>query len=375
MRKSVSFLMAAGAAILGANAQAAVLYSLSDLGAGTAHAINAAGQVAGDAQTQDGARAFRYSNGAVSNFGTLGGQDSFGRGILDSGVVIGSSTLANGLVHGFQSAGGSSNSITDLCTASLCERSFSATDGNDDFFKSISAASAPGQNEAGYLFSNYVRIGTEPGAAIAINRNNVIAGVLGGQAFFSDLAGGPILRIGTLGGATSFADDLNDMSAIVGRSDIADGSQRAFVYSNGVMTNLGALGTSGLGATFSAALGINNLGLIVGESTYAGSDFNDTHAVLWQNGVATDLNSLIDPAAGFVLAGAHGINDNGQIVGYGYLASDILRVNRRAFLLSPQVAAAVPAPASWALLIAGFGMVGAGMRRSRHTAARPSAIG
>ena len=39
------------------------------------------------------------------------------------------------------------------------------------------------------------------------------------------------------------------------------------------------------------------------------------HAFVYQNGQATDLNSLIAPGSGLVLLNATGINDNGVIVG------------------------------------------------------------
>ena len=67
-----------------------VLYSVTDLGSlgpyltiGTG--INNAGQVTGLSDISTGAyRAFLYSNGKMTYFGTLGG-DSFGKGINNAG--------------------------------------------------------------------------------------------------------------------------------------------------------------------------------------------------------------------------------------------------------------------------------------------------
>jgi probable HAF family extracellular repeat protein len=81
-------------------------------------------------------------------------------------------------------------------------------------------------------------------------------------------------------------------------------NQFAFLYSNGVTTNLGALLP---GRLSSGAWGINNLGQVVGSDYDA--DYI-SHSFLYSNGVMTDLStSACDP---FI---AVGINDAGQIVG------------------------------------------------------------
>jgi len=69
-----------------------------------------------------------------------------------------------------------------------------------------------------------------------------------------------------------------------------------------------------------------------------------------------DLNDLVDPvsAAGWHLDIALGINDAGQIVGYGLLDG-----NLRGFLLSALLP--VPEPSTWALMF--LGLAGHGLRR------------
>ena len=68
----------------------------------------------------------------------------------------------------------------------------------------------------------------------------------------------------------------------------------------------------------SAALAINNRGQITGVSEDANGDMR---AFLWQNGVMTDLNSLIDPNSPLYLLHGYGINSSGEIVGFAYVWS------------------------------------------------------
>jgi probable HAF family extracellular repeat protein len=153
-------------------------------------------------------------------------------------------------------------------------------------------------------------------------------------------AGSGMTDLGTLGGASSRANGINDAGQIVGGSiKYVNEFPRtnAFIYAPGTgMTGLGTLG----GST-SEAYGINNLGQVVGYSTLTNSHF---HAFLYSGGAMEDLNSLIDPASGWALSIATAINDVGQIVGTGLNGSG----QSEAFLLSP-----VPEPATLSLLAFG----------------------
>lgn len=64
------------------------------------------------------------------------------------------------------------------------------------------------------------------------------------------------------------------------------------------------------------------------EFTSAAKDM--TTAFLWENGVMRDLNGLIAPSNGWTLEEARGINDSGQIVGWGRHGG-----KEHAFLLTP----------------------------------------
>src|SRR5437870_351738 len=70
------------------------------------------------------------------------------------------------------------------------------------------------------------------------------------------------------------------------------------------------LGT--LGGSFSDAFGVNNRGEVVGFSTVSGDV--SLHAFLWQNGLLTDLGILGPPDA-LPSSIAVAINDAGEVVG------------------------------------------------------------
>jgi probable HAF family extracellular repeat protein len=144
--------------------------------------------------------------------------------------------------------------------------------------------------------------------------------------------------LGTLGGASAFAVGINAGGSVVGNSATATGANYAFLYTDGGgMIDLGTLP----GNTGSGAAGINALGVIVGGvSNAAGVQ----RAFVYRPGAGmADLNDLIGPGTGWTLIDARGINDAGQIVGTGVLASGS---GFRAYLLTP-----VPEPS--ALLLAG----------------------
>jgi probable HAF family extracellular repeat protein len=130
-------------------------------------------------------------------------------------------------------------------------------------------------------------------------------------------------------------------------------NDHAVVWSGGTITDLGSAGMDG-----AEAFGINNLGQVVG---YAWTGSAVTHAILWEDGAAIDLNSFLSASMvsqGWVLEHANGINDQGEIVGDAF---NIFTSTTQAFLL----ATAVPEADTYAMLLAGLGLVGWMSRRRK----------
>lgn len=121
-----------------------------------------------------------------------------------------------------------------------------------------------------------------------------------GVASAVDIPRFELVRIGTLGGAESMAYGVNDSGQVVGWSRDSSNAQKAFIWSNGILTPL--VGTS------ANALEINNLGQIAGEA-------ND-RAVIWQNGLIIDLGTT-----GIYSEPAIAINDAGQVTGWQHTSA------------------------------------------------------
>lgn len=199
--------------------------------------INTAGQIVGfAAEGTMPTLAWFYHNGSSTTLPTLGGVNAEAWGINDAGQVVGSADVDNTFTHACVWQNGNVHDLGALPGAQFSE-------------------------------------------AVAINASGVAVG-------FSTV-------VETEDG---FTGDFGD--------------RRAVVFKNGTVTNL----TPDVGFFNDAvATAINAAGDIVG--------FRPEGAFIWHNGVGTNLNTLIPANSGVTLSSANGINDKGQIVATGNLTT------------------------------------------------------
>jgi probable HAF family extracellular repeat protein len=371
-----------GLALVGQHAAAQATYSVTDigvLGTGTisqAVAINNAGQVVGVSYTNgtNTPHAILYSNGSLTDLGTFsGGPSSYAAAINDSGTIVGIAQTPSGnitVAHGFSTTGGA---FTDLGTLAGGVQSDARGIASNGIIVGQVTLNGVGEGRAFYysggVMTNFGDPATSGGLTSNANGVAVVGGqtvvigftehVVGGNTIidaFTYTVGGGMTIIGNLGGSVantiSKANAISASGIVVGESslDQFNNIQHAFRYTlGGSMTDLGTLGGDS-----SHALAVNSAGVTVGDSELVSNDFTH-HAFSFVNGAMVDLNSVIPANSGWTLYGANGVNDLGQIVGYGAVNGEI-----HGFVLT-----AIPEPASWAALI-GAGAFGIAVYRKRR---------
>src|ERR1017187_8825559 len=121
-----------------------------------------------------------------------------------------------------------------------------------------------------------------------------------------------VTDLGSFGDYT-YATAINNTGQVVGYSGSL-AANRAFLWQNGKMTNLGTLSPQDV---HSYATGLNEDGLIVGSS-WAPSDAN-SRGFIWKNGAMTQLNVSLPAPNVQNGSAAAAVNEKGQVVGNNYL--------------------------------------------------------
>ncbi len=312
-------------------------YTITDIGTlggkdSVALSINDFGEVVGYSKTADGEiHAFRFFRDALFDLNTLGGKESYAYVITNSGILLGDSKTSDGRLLPFMSAPNSP--LFNL--------------GQQHMFSSARGANNAGQvvgfrvvtdehgqhHKRAYLYTTHrtIDLGTFGGKqsdAMAINEAGQVVGHLYTEYHDGHIRAvlyhsGKVLEIGTFGGNDSIGVAINTHGQVVGYAELPGGDQRAFIYAHGKIKNLGTLA----GGTQSFAYDIDERGRVVGASDAKDSPLR---AFIYNAGLMQDLNELIPAESGWLLTEAKGINESGQIVGYGFIDGE-----RRAFLLTP----------------------------------------
>jgi probable HAF family extracellular repeat protein len=275
--------------------------------------------------------AFRYFRGALFDLNTLGGKDSYAYVITNSGILLGDSRTSGGKYHPF--VGAPNSPLFDFGKTYRFSSARAANNAGQVVGFRLAADEHGQQRKVAYLYDTQrtIDLGTFGGKqsdAIAINDSGQVLGHVYTEyhdgykrAVLYD--GGATTELGTLGGQTSIGVAINNAGLVVGYAQLSGGEQRAFLYARGKMKNLGTLP----GGTQSFAYDIDERGRVVGSSDAKDSPLR---AFIFRDGSMLDLNTLIPPNSGWVLTEARGINEAGQIVGYGTRNG-----KQQAFLLTP----------------------------------------
>ena len=290
-------------------------------------------RLAGQEQPEDSKRLARYR---VIDLGTLGGTFSDALGINDKGWVDGFAAFADGTFHAFLWREGVKTDLGTLGGPNSTPNIFMVNSSVNQKGEIVGAAATSTVDPLGEDFCIFgdgltclpflwqdggmtplSTLGGNNGAAFQINNRSQAVGEAENAVHdptcvtpqvlqFKPVLweNGEIRELPTVSGdpdGAAFA--INDRGQAVGvSSDCTLSASHAVLWQEGTATDLGTLGDLAL-----APGAINNKGQVVGSA------FNGPVSVafLWEDGVASGLGSLPGDVASFGSA----INDKGQVVG------------------------------------------------------------
>jgi len=292
-----------------------------------AFSINDANQIVGESRNANGeTHIFLYDSGNLVDISAMnqigpGEYASTAYGINNNGHIAG--MISNG-----HAAVLTEGATTDLGTLGGI---FSAALGVNNVEQAVGYFATEGFVNHAFVFSNGNLLPLGPfgegtsSIAAGINDSGTIVGHasegwgMPNHAFL--YSNGVMLDISPYGNSESYAHAINNRGQVVG--EFLNASQtafHAFIYSNGEFTDIGSANSEE-----TVAYGINDRSQAVGATwvrrpdTSRGANISEPHAFVYTDGVMTDLNSLLPPSSPWKLVAAYGINMKGKIVGYGLI--------------------------------------------------------
>jgi probable HAF family extracellular repeat protein len=329
-------------AFLGRNGHSELLPDLSEAGCSIPLWINARREVVGISENgmvdpfngTNEVRAVVWRNGQLTDLGTLGGNESITAAINGRGQIVG--WAENNIPDTVSLLGGTQTRAVLWQAGTILD--LGTLGGPDALSNHI--------NELGqvvgdsFLDANVNPITGFPTVVPFLWDNGVMQdlGSLGGtfgEAFLvnnrvqvlgdSDLPGDQVshptfwengnlvdLAVSSIGGSVLTGNWLNEQGAVVGAGDFSASGGPAFggaLWLDGTVINIDKEDAS-CGVE---AWGLNNLGQAVGSANCG----SESHAWVWSQGHATDLNTLVPANAPLRLVYAVMINDDGEIIGMG----------------------------------------------------------
>ncbi len=279
--------------------------------------INGAGVVVGTYPfSPTSTHGFLNRGKGLVDLGTLGGRSSNAVAINDKGEVLGNWTTAGGQQRGFIYAYGKQRDI-----GVVPGRFTTYTDINNAGYVSAIGAAAGLDGSRSFLRApngKFADIGKLPfdeptlTHALALNNRNQIAGESGPLTFPNQplrafiWSKGVIRDLGDLGDTPNAGTAINDGGKVTGFAAVQEGfrDRVAFVYSNGRLVDIDRRPVTE--ERDSAGTGINNCGDIVGTS-------NHLSGFIYRGRRMQSLNALIDPKLGWDISRPEALNDAGQI--------------------------------------------------------------